>query len=110
MTNSDSKQTVNERVALRRRWKEQSTGYWYLPDTLPPQLHYGAPDFCGKWEHAGPLFIELIEKTKAQIFYIDNKEYGLVWPGRIANHAEGKTLTEAITRAWDAWQEQSNDT
>lgn len=100
MTNPDSKQTVNRRVALARGWTRY--GYdsgmirWSHPD-FPGRSLGEPPDFCGTWEHAGPLWDEL----RIWFGYADAWEL-------VARHLRGNSdmaTTEAITRARDAWKQ-----
>lgn len=98
MINPDSTGIVNERVALRRgiNRHKMSDGSWswrtgyYLYGRYPP-------NFCGNWEHAGPLLVELFDK-EPQIALDDIL---------IIQEELKCDLTEATTRAWDAWKEQS---
>lgn len=98
MNNPDSTQTVNKRVALARGWTRHEDREGIIEWSHSSRSNYFVetpPDFCGTWEHAGPLFDEL------------RKELGLdhTWALVAEQFVDNPELetTEAITRAYDAW-------
>lgn len=121
MTNLDSTQTVNERVALRRGWTQQDVTpfgtLWFAPGCVAFNSMTGnvrPPDSCGTWKHAGPLLEEMVDAGRLRTTgysILRSKPYenckyrfSLLSDGKGID-VVGDAVTEAITRAWDAWQE-----
>lgn len=62
MTDTE-RQALNERIALRLGWRQwiKGRGDWIPPGKDSDSIQALPPDFCGEWEHAGPLQVELWE-------------------------------------------------
>ncbi len=115
---TDSTASVNERIALARGWKKGSFNelhegkgfYWWWPPSNDSAIS-GTPDFLGEWDHAGPLYMEMLvaDLCEQQSPFRTTKDgWCVTWHSYATGdtfESVGDTLTEAIGNAWLAWKE-----
>ncbi len=60
---------INKEVALYLGWRQRVTedALWNSPDKKDMDLYDHSPNFCGEWQHAGPLFALLTGEDKMHI-------------------------------------------
>ena len=104
---------ITEEVAEMLGWRRIS-GWWFPRDgdtrsTGKPYL----PDYCGKWEHAGPLLEEMCEemrRTDAADFpaeYQEGARYFNKLFGLILKMVWEFGMTTGVTRAFHAWKKEN---
>lgn len=108
-----SRTLINEEVALHLEWKRYDdltlSQEWLDPKAK--RWKERPPDYCGEWEHAGPLYEKLhvsgwriwqywpgVEADCCGNFYF--RQIGVFGNGYF--NSSTKILTEAITRAFHA--------
>ena len=130
MTDAE-RQALNERIALEVGWhyypKYNSAYRWHEPygKDAPKYYHENPPDFTRKWEHAGPLLVELCQEfddvtiewfrsgdtsntpQEVRLFLRNDALFDTACVTRDGG-SKDEDLTEAIAVAFDAWK-GSND-
>lgn len=108
---------INESIALQLGWERniQSTTFPWFDGTSSWQK---VPDFCGEWEHAGPLLAELnlacdgVLLTKyegggigVECFEEVDEDHPDFPADKLLASGFGSTLEEAASLTWIAWKE-----
>lgn len=120
---------INKRIALATEWKyEKGRSVSIIRrgiimgeqgrEWLSPQKYWQEhpPDFCGEWEHAGPLLEEMVIAGVVHLLKIDDSEkflcgFSIRNPKDFKvtrENYKGRITTEAIARAYDAWMQDSH--
>lgn len=106
-------QEVNEQIAVLKGWAyekghtssfiRKGIAQYYDKEWLRPDRIWckNSPDFCGEWEHAGPLLEELFGKREidAEVALQDIL---------IIQDELGCKLTEAISRTYLPWKTEES--
>lgn len=111
--------TENEAIALLHGWTKDKgiSDSGILPwIDLYGNRHQHHPDYLNKWEHAGPLYVELLDTGLIVEIRVTSKDYlcgvykqnmgmarSLIYAGR------GRKVETAIARAWLAWKRRGED-
>lgn len=104
---------INRGLALREGWLTAVFSHpasditlWFHPDFPDDPLESRPPDFCGDWNYTGPLYIDLLVKTRGQLLPGPDGDWSFIWEGtRHARKEDGATPMEAIARAAHAMGE-----